>query len=45
MLLSAHPLAQSNYGDNRDTRLWQTEPIFRYTCWNKETRELISSIT
>jgi ribonuclease HI len=29
----------------RDTRLWQTEPIFRYTCWNKETGEPISSIT
>jgi hypothetical protein len=21
------------------------EPIFRYTCWNKKTGELISSIT
>jgi hypothetical protein len=29
----------------RDTRLWQTEPILRYTYWTKEIGEPISSIT
>jgi ribonuclease HI len=41
------PWIQNSEANDLAQRLqvWQIEPIFRYTCRNKETGELISSIT